>query len=58
MIFAIVSILSILGLSLTALSPGAGWYFIFIVYLFSPRRAKKDTERIENDRQAKGLPKG
>jgi hypothetical protein len=44
-----------LGLSLTALSPAAAWYFIVIVCLFLPRRAKKDTQGIENDRQAKVL---
>jgi hypothetical protein len=33
----------------------AAWYFIFIVYRFWARRAKNDTQRIENDRQAKVL---
>jgi hypothetical protein len=43
----------VLGLSLTALSPAAAWYFIVIVCLFLPCEAKKDTQGIENDRQAK-----
>jgi hypothetical protein len=37
------------------LQPAAAWYFIVIVYVFSPRRAKKHTQGFENDRQAKVL---
>jgi hypothetical protein len=30
-----------IGLSLTVLQPAAAWYFIFIMYHFSPNGAKK-----------------
>jgi len=43
-----------LGLSLTALSPAAAWYFLFdCVSFFRPAGRKNDTQGTEHDRQAK-----
>jgi hypothetical protein len=48
---------TIIGLSLTALSPAAAWYFI-IMCVFFALRGKKDTQGAENDQQAKVLLAG
>ena len=49
------AVLSYLGLSLTAPSPAAAWYFIVLCVVFSPHRAKKRHTGTEHDRQAKVL---